>query len=166
MQNYIAKPNSLNNRVVLVTGASKGIGRSVAKAYAKQGATVILLARSIPELESLYDEIDEAGYPTAAIYPFNLANAAPKDYEDLAANIEKHFGRLDGLLHNAAILGSLTPIEHYPLEQWYQVLQVNLNSAYLLSHVTLPLLKKSSDASIIFTTAPVGQNNRGITRFF
>jgi len=146
----------LQDRIILVTGASEGIGRTIAKAYAAQGATVILLARSVPKLESLYDEIEGAGYPKPAIYPMNLANATPTDYEALRDNIDRYFGRLDGVLFNAAFLGSLTPIEHYPIEQWYQVLQINLNSPFLLTHAVLPLLKRSKEASILFTSCEVG----------
>lgn len=150
----------LKDRIILITGASRGIGRAVAKACAAQGATVILLARNVKNLEMVYDEIEQAGYPLPAIYPFNLATPVFKNYEDLAINIEQHFGRLDGIIHNAAMLGGLTPIEHYPSEQWHQVLQVNLTSAFFLSQVTLPLLKKSSNASVIFTTADVGLKAR------
>ncbi len=161
----------LKNRVILVTGASRGIGRSAAKTFATYGATVILLARTVKKLETLYDEIVEAGHPLPAIYPFNLANATPKDYEDLRQNIESHFGKLDGLLHNAAELGTLTPIEHYPIEQWAHVLQVNLNSAFLLTQATLPLLKRSENASIVFTTADEGLKGKaywgayGVSKF-
>lgn len=153
---YAPKANYLNGRVVLVTGASRGMGYTAAKAYAAHGATVILLARHIKQLESLYDEIELSGAPKPAIYPVNLANATPRDYEELMRNIEQHFGRLDGLLLNAAMVGSLTPIEHYDIEQWYQVLQVNLHSNFLLTQAALPLLKRAKDASILFTTAPVG----------
>ncbi len=160
LYDYKPLPNSLSNRVILVTGASRGIGRAVAKAFAKQGATVILLARTIPHLESLYDEIEKSGNPKPAIYPFNLANATPEDYELLHKNIKQHFGKLDGILHNAAMLGSLTSIEHTPLEQWYHVIQVNLHAAFLLTKATLPLLKLSKDASIIFTSSAVAQKAR------
>ncbi len=147
----------LSERVILVTGASMGIGRAVSKALAAQGATVILLARNIKRLETLYDEIEASIAPTPAIYPFNLVNATPKDYEDLKDNIEKNFGRLDGLLHNAACLGSLTPIEYTDIKQWYEVLQLNLNSAFLLTKALIPLLKKSLDASVVFTSADLGK---------
>lgn len=148
----IHNPNLLKDRVILVTGASRGIGRVMAKGFAANGATVILLSRSTKKLETLYDEIEKAGYPQPAIYPFNLAEANPKAYEDLFNTLTTQFGKLDGLLHNAAMLGSLTPIEHYPITQWYEVLQVNLNSTFLLTKATLPLLKKSKEASVIFTT--------------
>ena len=146
---------SLQDKVILVTGAAKGIGNAAAKNYAKAGATVILLSRNISELTKLYDEIEEAGLPKPAIYPFNLATAVPTDFEELTTNIDQHFGKLDGLLLNAAELGTLTPIEHYPIEQWQQVLQVNLTSNFLLCRSLIPLLKLSSSASIIFTTADV-----------
>lgn len=171
IKTYTPSTDLLKDRVILVTGASQGIGRSAAKTFAAYGATVILLARTVKKLETLYDEIVEAGYPTPAIYPFNLANATLKDYEDLKQNIELHCGKLDGLLHNAAELGTLTPIEHYPFEQWIQVLQVNLNSAFLLTQATLPLLKRSEDASIVFTTANEGLEGKaywgayGVSKF-
>lgn len=153
---YTPKPNYLKGRVLLVTGASRGMGYTAAKAYASFGATVILVARHIKQLETLYDEIEQNGSPKPAIYPMNLANATPHDYEALMQNIEQHFGQLDGILLNAALVGSLTPIEHYDIEQWYQVLQVNLHSNFLLTQASIPLLKRSKDASILFTTAPVG----------
>lgn len=142
----------LKDKIVLVTGASRGIGRSVAKALAANGATVILLSRTLKDLESLYDEIMQAGYPEPNIYPFNLCSATLEDYDDLRRNIEQRYGRLDGLIHNAGILGMLSPIEHYDIHNWYQVMQVNLNSVFILTQATLPLLKKSAAASIIFTT--------------
>lgn len=169
--NLTVSKNSLRNKTILVTGASKGIGRAVAKAYANEGATVILLARSIKDLEAVYDEIDSGGYPKPAIYPFNLATATPDDYQDLVQSIQENFGKLDGLLHNAAMLGSLTPIEHYPIEQWYQVMQVNLNSVFLLSKACLPLLKRAEYASIIFTLANEGLRGKaywgayGVSKF-
>ena len=147
---------SLKNKVILVTGAGDGIGAAVAKDYAAQGATVILLGRNQQKLEIIYDQIEDAGYPQPAIYPMELQDAKPSAYRQLAETIEREFGHLDGLLHNAAVLGTLTPIEHYDLRVWANVLQVNLNAPFLLTRVCLPLLKKSESASIIFTSAAVG----------
>ena len=148
---YVPAQNLLENKVVLVTGASRGIGRAVAKAFAAYGATVILLSRTVKDLESLYDEIVQAQYPQPVIYPFNLCTATPDDFDAMRRAIDQQFGRLDGVLHNAGLLQTLSPIEHYAIDNWYKVLQVNLNSVFLLSRSTLPLLKRSTEASIIFT---------------
>lgn len=143
----------LANKVILITGASRGIGRAVAKALAANNATVILLSRTIRDLETIHDEIVTAGYPQPAIYPFNLCSATLEDYDDLRRNITSKYGQLDGLIHNAGILGSLTPLEHLNLKTWYQVMQVNLNAVMILTQATMPLLKKSESGSIIFTVS-------------
>lgn len=150
----------LSDRIILITGASQGIGRAVSKGLAEQGATVILLGKTVKALESVYDEILASGGPTPAIYPLNLANATPADYDQLSIQIETQFGRLDGLLHNAAIFHALTPLIHYSLPVWYQVMQVNLNSAFLLTHALLPLLKRALDARILFTGAAPDQEGK------
>lgn len=160
MINYTPSPDLLANRVILVTGAGDGIGRTAASTFAKYGATVILLGRTTRKLEAVYDTIEKAGYPQAAIYPMNLEGASPKDYEALTLTLDKEFGRLDGLLHNAALLGTLTPIEHYNISLWYTLIQVNLNAPYLLTRACLNLLRRSSDASIVFTSAEVGRKGK------
>ncbi len=151
MPRYVASPDLLRGRVVLVTGASSGLGRAVAIAYAHHGAQVIVLGRSIARLEECYDAIVAENAPTPAIYPFNLASASPNDFAELAQRLEENFGRLDGLVHCAAQLGNLTPLEYYDLRQWYNVLQTNLNAPFMLTKACLGLLKKSSAASVIFT---------------
>jgi NAD(P)-dependent dehydrogenase (short-subunit alcohol dehydrogenase family) len=156
------KPNNnlLKDKVILITGAGDGIGRGAAKKFAEYGATIILLGRTTKKLEQVYDEIEQANYPQAAIYPMNLEGASPKDYEDLANTIEQEFGKLDGVLHNASLLGVLTPIEQYDVNLWHQVMQVNLNAAFMLTKACLPLLRKSNDASIVFTSSTVGRKGR------
>lgn len=160
MMNYTPPPTLLTDRVILITGAGDGIGRAAAKSFAAHGATVILLGRTIRKLEAVYDEIEQAGHPQPAIYPMNLEGASPNDYNQLAHTVEKEFGQLDGLLHNASQLGVLTPLEHYDIALWYQVMQVNLHAPFLLTQACLKLLKKSTDASIVFTSALVGQKGR------
>lgn len=157
---YTPAPDALAGRVILVTGAGDGIGAAVARAAAAHGATVVLLGRTVRKLEEVYDAIEGAGGPQPAIYPMNLEGAAPKDYEELAATLEKEFGRLDGLLHNAAILGTLTPLGQYDLQTWSQVMQVNLNAPYLLTRACLELLKASPDAAVVFNSADVGRQGR------
>ncbi len=160
MKDYQPRADLLEGRVILVTGAGDGIGAAAAKACAAHGATVILLGRTTRKLEAVYDAIEEAGHPQAAIYPMNLEGAAPKDYDDLANTIEQEFGRLDGLLHNASLLGTLTPLGQYDIEQWSKVMQVNLNAPFLMTRACLELLKKSEDASVLFTSSSVGRQGR------
>ncbi len=160
LKNYQPAEDLLKEHVILVTGAGAGIGEAAAKSFAAHGATVILLGRTIRKLEEVYDAIEQAGHPQPAIYPMNLEGAAPKDYEDLAMTVEKEFGRLDGLLHNASLLGSLTPLAQYDIEQWSKVMQVNLNAPFMLTQATLELMKKSDDASLVFTSSSVGRQGR------
>lgn len=158
MLDYQAPADLLQDRIIMVTGAGSGIGRAAAKAYAAHGATVILLGRTLSKLESIYDEIEAAGHPKPAIVPLNLEGAAVKDYEEMAMTIEDNFGRLDGVLHNAAILGTRSPVELYDPETWNQVMHVNATAPFLLSRALIPLLRKSDDASMIFTSSGVGRH--------
>lgn len=157
MQDYQAPADLLKDRIIMVTGAGSGIGRTAAKTYAAHGATVILVGRTVSKLESVYDEIEAAGHPKPAIVPLNFEGAAVKDYEELAMTIEDNFDRLDGLLHNAAILGNRSPVELYDPEIWSRVMQVNATAPFLLSRAMIPLLRKSDDASVIFTSSGVGR---------
>jgi len=149
---YQASKDLLKDKIILVTGAGDGIGKAAAKSFAAHGATVVLLGRTTHKLEQVYDEILAAGSTEAAIYPMNLEGAAPKDFQDLADTLQEQFGALHGLLHNAAFLGSTTPIEQYDTELWYKVMQVNLNAPFLMTQALLPLMSKTADASIVFTT--------------
>lgn len=157
MQDYQAPADLLKDRIIMVTGAGSGIGRVAAKTFAAHGATVILLGRTVSKLESVYDEIEAAGHPKPAIAPLNLEGAAVKEYEELAMTIEDNFGRLDGLLHNAGILGTRSPVEMYDPETWNQVMHVNATAPFLLTRAVIPLLRKSTDASVVFTSSGVGR---------
>jgi len=148
---YQARDDLLKDKIILVTGAGDGIGKAAALSFAAHGATVVLLGRTTHKLEQVYDEILAAGSPEAAIYPMNLEGASPKDFYDLATTLEEQFGALHGLLHNAAFLGTSTPVEQYDTELWYKVMQVNLNAPFLMTQALLPLLSKTKDASIVFT---------------
>lgn len=159
-QNYAPANDLLHDRVILVTGAGDGIGRAVSIGLAKHGAAVILLGRTVSKLESVYDEIIAAGGPTPGIYPMDLMGAQYKDYEDLVGVIDKEYGKLDGLLHNAGILGERAPIEHHEVHVWKQVMQVNLNAPFALSRACLEVLYKSPDASVVFTSSGVGRMPR------
>jgi NAD(P)-dependent dehydrogenase (short-subunit alcohol dehydrogenase family) len=160
MTHYEAAPGLLDERVILVTGAGAGIGRALAKSVAALGATVILHGRTVSRLESVYDEIVAAGGPTPAIFPLNLERAAGEDYDRLSGAIEEQWGRLDGLVQNAGILGSRTPIEHHDVAEWQRVLHVNLTAPFILCRCLLPLLLQSSDASVVFTSSGVGRRGK------
>jgi NAD(P)-dependent dehydrogenase (short-subunit alcohol dehydrogenase family) len=157
---YQCPPQALIDRVILVTGAGDGIGRAVSLALADHGATVILLGKTQEKLEAVYDEIKARGGPEPALAPVNLEVATPPDYEELAGLFGKEFDRLDGLLHNASMLGEITPLDHYPHASWNSVMQVNVNAQLHLTQAVLPLLRKSEDASLLFTSSGVGRKAR------
>jgi len=142
----------LTNKTLLITGASDGIGKSIAKLAAAEGATVILHGRSLPKLEHLYDEIINAGHPEPLIYPLDLEKATPQNFEEMRNAIEKEFGQLDGLINNAGWIGVSCPVDQYDIELWHRVMQVNLNATFMLTRACLDLLQKAPEASIIFTT--------------
>ena len=153
--------NALADRIILITGAAEGIGRALARACAKHGATVIMLDRNVRGLEQAYDEILAAGHPEPALYPLDLQGATPGDYATLAATVEQEFGRLHGLVHNAAFLGALIPLTHFDDELWYQVMQINLNAPYLLTRACLDLMTRSdNDASIVFASDAAGRHGK------
>lgn len=157
---YQAPADLLKNRVILVTGAGDGIGRAAALAFARHGATVILLGRTTAKLEAVYDAIEAAGGPQPAIFPLNFEGATLKDYRDMAETLHNEFGRLDGILHNASQLGRITPFEQYNPQLWEQVMQVNINGPIWMTQALLPLLKASDDASVVFTSSGVGRKGR------
>jgi len=151
---------ALSNRIVLITGAGDGIGKAMALASAASGATVVLLGRTTSKLEAVYDEIVDAGHPEPGIVPMDLLRAGVEDVTALAEVIETNYGRLDCLLHNASILGERVPFENYSLSEWEQVMQVNLSAVVLLTRLLLPLLQKSDDARLLFTSSSVGETPR------
>jgi len=159
-RNHVPAPTELAGRVIAVSGASSGLGRAVALACARCQASVVLIGRSTPKLEAVHAEIVAAGAPEASIAPLDLERALAPDYAGLAAALLERYGRLDGLLHSAGILGTLTPIEHYDVPTWCRVLHVNLTAAFVLTQVLLPALKRSADASVVFTASTVGRRGR------
>ena len=160
MFDYSARPDLLQGRIILVTGAGRGIGAAAALSYAAHGASVLLLGKNEDNLNAVYDQIEAAGYPQAVVIPFNLETALAHQYDELAAMIEREFGHLDGLLHNAAILGPRTPLEQLSGDNFMRVMQVNVNATFMLTSSLLPLLKLSKDASVIFTSSSVGRKGR------
>jgi NAD(P)-dependent dehydrogenase (short-subunit alcohol dehydrogenase family) len=158
---YTYNDDLLNERIILITGASDGIGKALAIEVARLGAQVVLHGRNTAKLEKVYDEIDAidgAQRPSIAVLDLESANA--DNYTTLASSIEDEFGRLDGLVHNAGILGELFSVEQYDAVLWQKVMHVNFTAVFALTQVLLPLLKKSEDASVIFTSSGVGRVGR------
>lgn len=142
----------LTKQTILITGAGGGLGGTAALALAKKGAQIILLDKSIPKLEKIYDAIIAANAPTPAIYPFDLAGATEVQYHELANTIEEKYGHLEGLLHSATELDAFTPMSIHGTMAWGHTLNVNLNAVFLLTQVLLPLLQKAEHASIVVTS--------------
>ncbi|MFT6776611.1 MAG: NAD(P)-dependent dehydrogenase (short-subunit alcohol dehydrogenase family) [Paraglaciecola sp.] len=160
MHTYIPLKRYLDKKTILVTGAGDGIGKQAALHYGQYGATVILLGKTVSKLESVYDEIIDNGGNKPAIVPLDLKGASAKHYRDMASTINDQFGYLDGLLHNASVLGHLGPFAHISEEDWQDVFQVNVTSQFLMTQALLPALKKAPHSSVIFTTSSLGLKGR------
>ena len=156
---YKPRIDRLKGRVILVTGANRGIGRAVSHDLARHGATVILHGRDVNALDAQYEEIRTLG-PEPAVAALDLERARGEDYQNLTAQLESRYGKLDGLLHNASILGDRSPVEHYDIGLWQRVMHINVNAAFILTRCLLPLLRRSEDASVVFTTSGVGNQGR------
>lgn len=157
---FTPRADELAGRIIAITGPTAGIGRAVALACAQHGASVVLIGRNVKKLEAVHAEIAAIGQNEASIAPFDLEKALATDYDTLATAILDRYGRLDGLLHNASLLGMLAPIEHYDVPTWCRVLHVNTTAAFALTQVLLPVLKRSEDASVVFTSSSVGRRGR------
>ena len=160
MLSYIAPKTLLKNKTILITGAGDGIGKTASLTFAEYGATVILLGRTVKKLEQVYDQIVANGGPEPAIVPLDLLGATPQHYRDMAATIEGQFGSLDGVLHNASVLGHIEPFRQISENDWQEVMQINLNSTFFMTQALLPVLGKSSSASVLFTSSSVGSKGR------
>lgn len=159
-RNFEPAADALAERVIVITGAGGGLGRALAVASAKLGARIVLCGRNVRKLESVYDQILSDGGPRPSIAPLDLEKADAKQYQELAEAVRKEFGQIDGLVHCASQLGERAPIEHYDVVTWMRVMHVNVNAAFILTQTLLPLLKRSADASVIFTTSGVSNQGR------
>jgi NAD(P)-dependent dehydrogenase (short-subunit alcohol dehydrogenase family) len=157
---FTPEPGLLNGRVIFITGAGSGLGKALAIACAQSGASVILSGRNRAKLDRIYDEIVALGAPQPAIALLDLATATAVDYDHLAATLDAEFGKLDGLVHAAALLGDRTPLEQYDVPTWCRVLHVNLTAPFILTQILLPALRKSADASVIFVSSGIVKNPR------
>jgi len=148
---YTPPPELLAGRAILVTGAGQGLGRAVALEAAKCGATVALLGRRLEKLEQTYDAIEAAALAQPAMIPLDLAAATAADFDGLYQVVKRSLGRLDGIVHCAAHFVPLGPLANQTLEQWTELLKVNLAAPFALTRACLPLLAAAPDSSVVFT---------------
>lgn len=169
--NYAITEGELKDKVILVTGANRGFGKAITLDLSKAGATVIMLGRDLGSLETAYDEVIDAGFAEPILYPLDLEGATPEHYQQLQTDILNNFAQLDGLIHNAGIIGTMMPIEQYDLKLWYGTMQINLNAPFMLTQALIPALNKSNDARILFLSSSVGRNAKaywgayGVSKF-
>lgn len=157
---HTIKKDEFKDKIVLVTGANRGFGLAITMDLARAGATVIMLGRDLGSLEYAYDAVVDAGLTEPILYPLDLEGATPENYQELQDNILSQFGKLDGLVHNASILGAQMPIEQYDIKLWYSTLQINLSAPFMLTQFLIPALSKSNDARVIFMSSTVGREAR------
>jgi NAD(P)-dependent dehydrogenase (short-subunit alcohol dehydrogenase family) len=169
--NYQITPEVLKGKTILVTGANQGFGRAMTLDLARAGACVIMLGRDLGALEGVYDEVVALGLTEPILYPLDLEGATPEHYEQLQTDILHEFGALDGLIHNASIIGTMMPIEQYDIKLWYSTLQINLHAVFMLTQFLIPTLNKSSDARVLFLSSSVGRKAKaywgayGVSKF-
>jgi NAD(P)-dependent dehydrogenase (short-subunit alcohol dehydrogenase family) len=165
------REGELEGKVILVTGANRGFGLAMTMDLSKAGATVIMLGRDLGSLEYAYDAVVDKGFQEPILYPLDIEGATPENYQSLQDDIFNQFEKLDGLIHNAAILGTMMPVNQYDIKLWYSTLQINLNGPFMLTQFLIPLLNKSDDARILFLSAEQGREAKaywgayGVSKF-
>lgn len=157
---FSVPPNALQGKVILITGAGDGIGKQAAISYAEQGAQVILLGRTVKKLEAVYDQIVQAGFAEPTIIPMDMLGATEQNYLDMAQSIKSQLKQLDGVLHNAGLLGALSPMGQISEKDFDDVMQVNVKAGFLLTKAVLPLITAAPQGRIVFTSSGVGHQGR------
>lgn len=152
--------DELAGKTILVTGAGDGIGKAAALSYARCGAEVLLLGRTEAKLEAVYDTIIQEQLATPGIIPADLNTVSHDDLCALAGELSGSINKLDGLLHNASILGDRKAIAQTHASTWHKVMQINVNATFMLTQTLLPLLEAAPRASIVFTSSGVGRKGR------
>jgi len=159
MFDYHAPADLLRDRVILVTGANRGIGAALARGCAALGARVIVQGRDAAALDRVSQEIQANGGQAEPL-TLDLEQADAAAYAAVAALLQQRHGRLDGLVHNAGMLGPRVPLESTSPAALAQVMQVNVHAGFALTQALLPLLRASADASVVFTSSSVGRKGR------
>ena len=159
-KDWLPQGDELGGKTILVTGAGDGIGRAAALSFARHGAEVLLLGRTEAKLEAVYDDIVAEGGQQPGIIPADLAQTSHDDLMALAAELSKSLAKLDGLLHNASILGDRKALAQTSAAKWHESMQVNVNAPFMLTQAVLPLLEQAPMASVLFTSSSVGRRGR------
>lgn len=157
---YQPKQDLLQQRIILVTGATDGIGRQAAITYARYGAQLVLLGRNGNKLQQVADEVRAISAHPVNSWILDLDSASAEQCQMLGHEIGQTLPRLDGVLHNAGILGEIAPMSEQVPAVWQQVMRINVDNTFFLTQALLPLLLKSDDGSLVFTTSSVGRQGR------
>ncbi len=160
ISDYTPTEQALDGKTILVTGATDELGHSLSTALAKLGATIILLDKSVKQLEKVYDDIEQNGGPQPAIFPLDIEKANEQDYLNLTQAIADNFKQLDGIILNAAVLGQHGPITHIEFEQWNRALKINLTANFLFLKYCSSVLNQAEQASCIYLSDQVAQHGR------
>ncbi len=159
-KDYQPRSDLLAGRNILVTGAGDGIGKVAAQYYASLGAQLILLGRTSSKLAQVDELIHQISGERSLIIPVDLEQFTEDTAIDLTKGLTEQYHCIDGLLHNASILGPKVPIESYEYSEWTKVMHINFNAQLLITQALLTLLSQSKDASVIFTSSGVGRRGR------
>ena len=140
----------LTGKVLIVTGSTGTLGAEMADKLAQTGATIVLTGRNIRKLENVYDRILKNVGQKPAIYPIDFLGATASDYDALFETVQQEMGHIDGVIHCAAALDHLTPLEQIPPDQWAQCIHVNLTVPFLMTQAVRPFLIRSRRAISVF----------------
>lgn len=149
---YQPPPDSMTGKTLLITGAAGGLGSAIARKAATLGADLVLLDNNQNKLNELHDELDAEHGKQPGLYPLDMRGATTDDYKQLADTIDDVFGGLHGIAHCAATLGQISPIDQIDAKTWQETFAVNLHAPVLLTQALLPLLRKTGNGGIVFTT--------------
>ncbi|MCJ8313207.1 MAG: YciK family oxidoreductase [Saccharospirillaceae bacterium] len=152
--------DALKDQVILITGASDGIGKQLSIDFAKRGATIIMLGRTQKKLEAIYDLIVKEGGAEPLILPIDLIKLDDTQALTIFNAVGEQFGKLNSIIHCAAVLGQQTPISNIHQSSWQQVMQTNVEAAFILTKNAMRLLNNTTDSSVIFNTSSVGNQGR------
>jgi NAD(P)-dependent dehydrogenase (short-subunit alcohol dehydrogenase family) len=158
-ENYEPSAKLMSGRTILITGATDGIGKALSLKLSSYPCNLILLGKNKLKLDAIKKECTGC-VANIEIFKLDLMHAKGEDYQGLIDMIESKFISIDCLVHNAAILGDLAPVEHYDIGLWQQVIHVNLTSVFILTKCLLPLLKIGKFPSITFTSSGVGSKGK------